>query len=83
MLHAFNQNDVSDYETPTGGYDLLKAELSYSTKWAGDRSGLTELKFGVVGDNLLNDDVRFAQSFKKDEVLQPGRTVKVFATVKF
>jgi hypothetical protein len=27
--------------------------------------------------------VRFAQSFKKDEVLQPGRTVKVFATVKF
>ncbi len=36
------------------------------------------MKFGFVGDNLLNDDVRFAQSFKKGEVLQPGRTVKVF-----
>ena len=47
------------------------------------RSGLTQVKVGIVGDNLLNEDVRFAQSFKKDEVLQPGRTVKVFATVKF
>jgi iron complex outermembrane receptor protein len=83
LLHAFPQNDVSDYETVTGGYDLLKAELSYSSKLPGDRSGLSEVKVGIVGDNLLNDDVRFAQSFKKDEVLQPGRTVKVFATVKF
>lgn len=83
LLHAFPQNDVSDYETVTGGYDLLKAELSYSSKLPGDPSGLSEIKFGVVGDNLLNDDVRFAQSFKKDEVLQPGRTVKLFATVKF
>lgn len=83
LLHAFAQNNVSDFETATAGYDLLKAELSYSSKLKGDPSGLAEVKFGVVGDNLLNDDVRFAQSFKKDEVLQPGRTVKVFATVKF
>ena len=83
LLHAFPQNDVSDFETDTGGYDLLKAELSYTSKLPGDPSGLAEVKFGVVGDNLLNDDVRFAQSFKKDEVLQPGRTVKLFATVKF
>jgi iron complex outermembrane receptor protein len=83
LLHAFPQNDISDFETDTGGYDLLKAELSYTSKLKGDPSGLAEVKFGVVGDNLLNDDVRFAQSFKKDEVLQPGRTVKVFATVKF
>ncbi len=83
LLHAFPQNDVSDFETDTGGYDLLKAELSYTSKLKGDPSGLAEVKFGVVGDNLLNDDVRFSQSFKKDEVLQPGRTVKLFATVKF
>ena len=83
LLHAFRQNDVSDFETQTAGYDLLKAEISYTSKLPGDPTGLTEIKFGVVGDNLLNDDVRFAQSFKKDEVLQPGRTVKVFATVKF
>jgi iron complex outermembrane receptor protein len=83
MLHAFSQNDVSDFETTTAGYEMLKAEISYTSKLKSDPSGLAEVKFGVVGDNLLNDDVRFAQSFKKDEVLQPGRTVKVFATVKF
>ena len=83
LLHAFPQTDISAFETMTGGYDLVKAELSYTAKLPGDRSGLSEVKFGVVGDNLLNDDVRFAQSFKKDEVLQPGRAVKLFATVRF
>ena len=83
MLHAFSQNDVSDFETPTAGYNLLKAEISYASKLPGDRSGLTEYKIGLTGDNLLNDDVRFAQSYKKDEVLQPGRTIKAFASVKF
>lgn len=83
LLHAFAQNDVSDFETTTAGYNLLKAELSYATKLPGDPSGLTQLKVGIVGDNLLNEDVRNAVSFKKDEVLMPGRTVKVFASVKF
>ena len=83
LLHAFAQTDLAALETMTAGYNLLKAEISFSSKLPGDLSGLSELKLGLVGDNLLNDDVRFAQSFKKDEVLQPGRTVKVFATVKF
>ena len=83
LLHAFPQNDIADYETQTGGYDLLKAEISYTSKLRGDPAGLSEFKLGIVGDNLLNDDVRFAQSFKKNEVLQPGRTVKLFATVRF
>jgi iron complex outermembrane receptor protein len=83
LLHAFNQNDISDFETSTAGYNLLKAELSYVSKLPGDPTGLTQLKVGITGDNLLNEDVRFAQSFKKDEVLQPGRTIKVFANLKF
>jgi iron complex outermembrane receptor protein len=83
LLHAFPQTDITPHETETGGYDLVKAEISYTMKLPFDPSGISEAKFGIVGDNLLNDDVRFAQSFKKDEVLQPGRTVKLFATVKF
>jgi iron complex outermembrane receptor protein len=83
MLHAFAQNNVSDFETTTAGYNLLKAELSYAAKLPGDPTGLTQLKIGITGDNLLNEDIRFAQSFKKDEVLQPGRTIKVFANLKF
>lgn len=83
LLHAFAQNDVSDFETPTKGYNLMKAEISYLAKWPGDPTGLTQVKVGITGDNLLNEDIRFAQSYKKDEVLQPGRTIKVFANVKF
>ena len=83
LLHAFAQNNVSDFETNTDGYNMLKAELSYTTRLKSDPTGMTELKIGIVGDNLLNEDVRFAQSFKKDEVLQPGRTIKLFANLKF
>ena len=33
LLHAFAQNDIAAIaETPTAGYNLLKAELSYKTK---------------------------------------------------
>jgi iron complex outermembrane receptor protein len=80
LLHAFAQNDVSDFETPTAGYNLLKAEVSYRHQM--DRFG-RELVVGVVGNNLLNDDVRNSASFKKDEVLLPGRNIKLFANVKF
>jgi iron complex outermembrane receptor protein len=83
LLHAFPQNNIAEYETTTADYNLLKAEISYSSKLPGDPTGLTQFKLGITGDNLLNEDVRFAQSFKKDEVLQPGRTVKVFANLKF
>ena len=32
-LHAFAQNDIAVIgETPTAGYNLLKAEISYKTK---------------------------------------------------
>ena len=79
LLHAFAQNDVSGFETTTDGYDLLKAELSYTAKLRQDATGITEYKVGIVGDNLLNDDIRNAVSFKKDEVLQPGRTVRSLA----
>jgi iron complex outermembrane receptor protein len=84
LLHAFAQDDVDPVaETPTDGYDLLKAELSYTTKLAPVGFGPTEVTFGLVGNNLLDDDVRNAASFKKDEVLMPGRSVRVFANVKF
>jgi hypothetical protein len=32
---------------------------------------------------LLNDHIRFHQSYKKDEVLQPGRNIRLFASMKF
>ena len=41
------------------------------------------MSIGLRGNNLLDDDVRNHVSFKKDEVLQPGRTIKLFGSVKF
>ena len=34
------------------------------------------MTIGLKGENLLDDDVRNHVSFKKDEVLQPGRTIR-------
>jgi len=84
LLHAFAQNDVSGVETPTAGYNNLRAEVSYTTRlakesWLGPR----EFTFGLVGNNLLNDDIRNAVAYNKDQVLQPGLGVRMFANVKY
>ena len=83
LLHAFAQHEFATFDTPTPGYNLLNAELSYTTKL--DRlSRLTpEITVGIRGENLLNDDIRNSVSYKKDEVLQPGANVRLFGTVKF
>ncbi len=84
-LHALAQNRVADNETPTAGYTLLKAELSHTIrlKHGAAIGGPREVTLGVVGDNLLDQEVRNHVSFRKNEVLLPGRTVRAFATVKF
>ena len=82
LLHAFAQHEFATFDTPTPGYNMLNAELSYTTKL--DRlSRLTpEITVGIRGENLLNDDIRNSVSYKKDEVLQPGANVRLFGTVK-
>ena len=83
LLHAFAQNDLALNETPTAGYNLLKAELIYTLKLAANQFNFKEARFGIVGTNLLDDDVRNHVSFRKDEVLLPGRSVRFFAGAKF
>lgn len=83
LLHAFAQNDVSLNETPTDGYNVLKAELSYTHLFERADFGLREITLGVVGDNLLNENIRNHISFKKAEVLQPGLGVRLFTTMRF
>ena len=83
MLHAFDQTQMAENETPTKGYTLLNAELSYTWTLAPMGSLAPEMTIGLKGENLLDDDVRNHVSFKKDEVLQPGRGVKVFGVMRF
>ena len=82
LLHAFAQNDIAVIgETPTAGYNLLKAELSYTQVLKNHPSGIKQLTVGVVGNNLLNEDIRNHVSYTKDEVLMPGASVRLFASL--
>jgi iron complex outermembrane recepter protein len=84
LLHAFPQKDIALIgETPTPGYNMLRAEVSYTTKLQRNDYGLREITVGVLGDNLLNDDIRNSVSYNKDEVLLPGIGVRAFTTMKF
>lgn len=81
MLHAFRQDQIGLAETPTSGYTRLNAELSYTRKLAGN-TYVPQFTVGLKGDNLLNQDVRNHVSFKKDEVLLPGASVRLFGSIK-
>lgn len=85
LLHAFAQNDVAAIaETTTAAYDDLRAELSYTWKPGRLRAGeLSEVSVGLSGSNLLDRDIRNSASYSKDEVLMPGASVRLFATVKY
>jgi len=84
LLHAFGQNDIATIgETPTPGYNLLKAEISYNTMLDPRIYGAKEMTVGLAGNNLLNENIRNASSYNKDEVLMPGLNVRAFANLKF
>ena len=83
LLHAFKQNDFAQFDTPTDGYNLLKLQIEHRQQWKDSPWGAVELATGVIGDNLLNADIRNSVQFHKDEILQPGRTFKLFLNVKY
>src|SRR5882762_2274230 len=84
LLHAFAQNDIALIgETPTAGYNLLKAEISYKTTLDPSWFGAREMIVGLTGNNLLNANIRNSVSYNKDEVLLPGIGVRAFANLKF
>ncbi len=84
LLHAFAQNDIALIgETPTAGYNLLRAEVSYKTKLDPSWFGAREMIVGLTGNNLLNANIRNSVSYTKDEVLLPGIGVRAFANLKF
>ncbi len=83
LLHAFAQTDLGAFETPTASYNLLKLEVVHRKFWQYSPWGPVEVTTGIVGDNLLDADVRNSAQFHKDEILLPGRNVKFFLNVKY
>jgi iron complex outermembrane receptor protein len=82
ILHAFPQYDLGLNETPTAGYNLLKLEISQKRFYQYSPWGPTEITAGLTGDNLLDVDVRNNVLFRKDEILWPGRSIKLFFNAK-
>ncbi len=83
MLHAFDHTEVAPYETTTAGWTNLKAEISYTRPVDRSAYGVSEFTLGLKGDNLLNEEIRNSASFKKDEILLPGRSARAFMAVRF
>jgi iron complex outermembrane recepter protein len=83
LLHAFGQSDLGTNDTPTAGYNLLKLQIENKRYWRYSPWGPAEITTGLVGDNLLDVDVRNSVQFHKDEILLPGRSIKFFMNAKF
>jgi iron complex outermembrane receptor protein len=73
------QTDISPLETPTAGYTLVSADLSWSIG-GGERN---DLRFFVRGTNLLDEEARRHSSFVKDLAPLPGRNYSVGLRTKF
>jgi iron complex outermembrane receptor protein len=84
LLHAFAQNDLAVVgETPTAAYNLLRAEVSHTRRLRNDPTGIKQVTVGVIGNNLLNENIRNHVSYTKDVVLMPGIGARAFASVKY
>lgn len=83
LLHAFAQDKTGPLETRTPGYDDLRAELSYTREFDRSAAPLSAMTVGLVGQNLLDQRMRNAASFKKDEILLPGANVRAFVRARF
>ncbi|WP_422395369.1 TonB-dependent receptor [Methylobacterium bullatum] len=83
LLHAFDHTEIAPFETLTRGWNDLRAELAYTQSLDPVIYGASEVTVGLQGRNLLDDDIRNSASFKKDEILLPGRNVRLFLTARF
>ncbi|MGX6648559.1 TonB-dependent receptor [Maricaulaceae bacterium MS644] len=71
------QDDTADFETATGGYALLNADLVVTPFDARDVS----LILGVR--NITDEEARVHSSFLKDQIPLPGRNIRVAIRAAF
>lgn len=80
FLRFEEQTRVAENETSTAGYTDLSAQLNYAMPVP---NSSVIVDFGIRAHNLLDEDARNHLSFKKEDVLLPGRNVKLTAGVRF
>lgn len=78
-INASSHTRIAEYETPTPGYNLLNAELSYL--FGGESRAQSEVY--LKGHNLLNEDIRNSTSFLKNQAPQIGRNFVVGLRMRY
>jgi len=78
-VHASDHERVAEYETPTPGYDLLNADLS----WRFAASEHSEWVVFAKARNLLDEDIRNSTSYLKDRAPQAGRNFMLGVRARF
>ncbi|WP_375397153.1 TonB-dependent receptor [uncultured Sphingomonas sp.] len=76
FIHSGRQDKFGIFDTPTPGYDQLKAQASLRpfTTYPG-------IEFAIVGQNLTDDVQRDAAALNKDQVVRPGRDIRFIVRV--
>jgi iron complex outermembrane receptor protein len=80
LQHSFDQDDVAANETPTDGYTRLDAGVTWH---AAKRDDGSEINLSLIGRNLTDEEIRNHVAFNKDEVVMPGRDVRVVLSMKY
>jgi len=78
VLAVSGQHHVGVADSPTDGYTSLDAQVAWRPLKGSDRFELL-----VVGHNLANETIHDATALNKDEVVQPGRDIRVVIRSRF
>lgn len=80
LLHAFEQDDIAANETPTDGYTRVDAGLIWH---AAKTDAGTAVNVSLIGRNLTDEEIRNHVAFNKDEVVLPGRDVRLVLSLRY
>lgn len=80
VLRVAEQDKIATGETPTAGYTNLRASLELTI--IQQKGGERRVELLLVGDNLLNAEERNHVSFKKNDIMAPGRGFRMTLTAR-
>lgn len=78
LKYAGRQDHFGAFDTPTAGFANLDAQFGWRP-WS-DRKGV---ELALVGHNLTDRAQRNAVSFNKDDILMPGRDIRLMIRASF
>jgi iron complex outermembrane receptor protein len=76
LIYAGRQDKPGAFDTETPGYVALNAQVAWRP--FKDHPGV---QLAVVGQNLTNDVQRNASAFNKEDVIMPGRNIRLVLKV--